>query len=85
MATWTFADYVSLPDGPGRLSRLRNHILEVSQAIQDHSTWDASDGHSRSREGLIPYLEQLRKEEMRLLAVPGSGGFSALRLVRGRR
>lgn len=61
MAAWAYSDWVTKTDPSDRLTRLRLHIQEVSEAIQDVS------GGGRSIGG-VPhqYLEQLREDERKL-------------------
>lgn len=57
MATWAYADWIQY-DGEQRLTRLREHITEVSQHVLGTSA------RSKSVTAVSPtYLDQLKAEE----------------------
>ncbi len=68
---WTYSDWVTLTDAAAQRTRLALHIQEVTDAI----TADvASDGKSRSSQGLVQMLARL---EARLAALDEKLGYGA--------
>lgn len=60
MAVWTYADYITL-DGSDRLTRLRLHIVEVSQHVMGTASRSKSVSAADTN-----YLASLRREENEL-------------------
>jgi hypothetical protein len=58
---WSYADWITLDDQAARLTRLRLHIVEVSQHIQGTSTRGQSVTAVDQR-----YLQGLRDDEKTL-------------------
>lgn len=67
---WTYNNYEEQASDSARLSVLRQHITEVSQAIQADVS---SDGHSRSAGTLQDYLSTLHERRKELERLTGSG------------
>lgn len=77
---WTYSDYVTYDRSSAtRLTRLRLHIQEVSDALQA-GDWVQSGGVTVGQRGLTGLLERLQTEEATLERL-SSGG---LRFSRGR-
>ena len=68
MATWTYADYITL-EGSAKLARLRLHIQEVSQAIANADV--SAHGYQASRGTQMQYLAGLKSEEKTLSGAVG--------------
>jgi hypothetical protein len=83
---WTYSDYITYTDDSAKLTRLRLHIQEVSDAIGRELS---GDGKSKSENNITQYLKDLRAEEKELAGVPGvgngyNGGVSLSRARRAR-
>lgn len=79
---WTYNDWPTQTTAAARLSRLREHITEVSAKI---SLETSSDGHSRSSSTLQTYLDSLFDHERRLEARTGeaASSYTAFRVRTG--
>ena len=60
-ASWTYADWITQTNKADKLSRLKLHYQEVSQALAAPLS-QSIDGMGYSRNQLGSYLEFLRKE-----------------------
>ena len=59
---WEYADYILLT-GKERTKRLKQHVLEVSQAIKTgYLSRSGGDGWAISRHNLDNYLRSLKEE-----------------------
>lgn len=67
---WTYSDWITLT-GQNRLTRLRLHIQEVSDAMTPATT---TNGEIYNPQLLQPYLDGLIKREQDLAAAIGAGG-----------
>jgi hypothetical protein len=78
---WTYADYEgSAYSAAQRLSRLKDHIAEVSAAIGPDIV---ADGKSRGSGSLVQYLQMLKDRLNELEQGPGNataGGVSRFRI-----
>lgn len=52
---WEHADYILEANTKKRTAKLRQHILEVSQALRDYTSRSGADGWSISRQSLDNY------------------------------
>lgn len=73
---WTYSDWIST-DGSSRLTRLRLHIQEVSDAL---TASYQSDGTSYNPAHLNSYLSSLHAQEASLSAVSAGNRVSRMRL-----
>ena len=82
--TYTYGDYITLDSPSARLTRLRLHIVEVSEAVLSPNL--SGDGKSVDYTAMQQYLRDLKAEESRLAATVGmgliNGGVSLARNVR---
>jgi hypothetical protein len=68
---WTYSDWVTYADGSAKLTRLRQHVQEVSDKLSsaDYST----EGLSISRGSTAGYLETLKGDLVSLESRVGAG------------
>ena len=59
---WTYSDYITYDPGSARLTRLRLHIQEVTDAIKNPQRLTIS-GKDLTKYDLRKYLEGLKAEE----------------------
>ena len=76
---YTYHDWMTQTTDALRLTRLRQHIAEVSALVQPDV---AAQGSSRSTGALQPYLADLYKQEERLARVTGERGGRSVGYVR---
>lgn len=69
--TYTYGDYITIDTPAARLTRLRLHIVEVSQAVLSPNL--SGDGKSVDYTAMQQYLRDLKAEEMKLASVVGGG------------
>ena len=68
MASWTYSDWITYDVGAAlRLSRLRLHIQEVSDALADPAS-AAGQGQSASKRDTTAYLARLGEKEAEIAA-----------------
>jgi len=81
---WTYADYITIDDGAARLTRLRLHIVELTNAVGREI---GGDGKNKSENNITQLLAAAKAEERELRDVPGVGGGynSGVSLSRARR
>ncbi len=70
---WTYSDYITQATTATRLTRLRLHIQEVSNALSSPQSVN-SGGHGLSQFDLTELLKDLKAEEAQLAAATASGG-----------
>ncbi len=58
---WNFADWILESTSSAKTAKLKQHIVEVSQALAD-PTSQTVDGLSYTKQGLRDYLNDLKKE-----------------------
>lgn len=73
---WTYSDWITQTSGSTRLSQLRLHIQEVSNAIQANQTINVN-GRQIGKFALVDYLKQLRADEKELSAALGESPYAA--------
>jgi hypothetical protein len=62
MATWTYSNWVTLTTASARLTGLRQHIQEVSDALANPQSVNSSS-HGLAKFDLQQYLESLMARE----------------------
>jgi hypothetical protein len=78
---WTYSNWRSAGTASARLAALRQHMEEVSNAIQSPQS-AGSDGHSMSTHDMVAYLSSLERQEERLEGqAEQTGGFIRQRFV----
>lgn len=73
MAAWTYSDWITQTDASTRLSRLRLHVQEVSDAMANPQGVNSSS-HGVQKFDLQGYLKELRAEESSLAAASATAG-----------
>lgn len=63
MATWTYSDYITETSDSERLTKLRQHIHEVSERLSEELS---GGGQAISTNNLSNYLKDLKAEEKEL-------------------
>lgn len=67
---WTYSDWITKTSSSERLSQLRLHIQEVSNAVQANQTVNVN-GRQIGKFALVDYLKDLRAEEKALAEATG--------------
>ena len=80
---WTYSNWITQSTASARLTNLRLHIQEVSDAVDKER---GADGFNESSSANVQLLETLYKRLDKLEAAAGgtNGGVSVARLVPGR-
>ncbi len=63
-SNWQYSDWVTLTVASDRLSRLRLHIQEVSQAVVEHTHTDG-----RTQRLSVGYLSSLQRQEKEIAGI----------------
>lgn len=71
---WTYSDWRSQTTSAAKLSRLRLHMQEITDAIHTRTVQVGADGKSLSRETLMGLLTSLEGQEKSLAAAAATGG-----------
>lgn len=83
--TWSYADWAAQATAELRLTRLRQHVGEVSTALETRAVSVNADGKGLAREGIAQYLDTLLNQVERLersATRANAGGISRVRLDR---
>ena len=71
---WTYSDWVTYEVGVAdRLTRLRLHMVEVSDAMSGVAEATGQGQGAKRHSGLAAYLESLREQEASLIAASSTG------------
>lgn len=77
---WTYSDWITLT-GSARLTRLRSHIKEVTDALENDGVADDGTSYNPTRLGAL--LTTLLQREQDIAGALGGGGIFSVPTKRG--